>query len=102
MLDEELPEEAKNVLVRLSNHEKIIDYKKLDFSRDNNLEFYCSDYRSLKKLIKAICYRNLPIDKAEKIQDEYEAQLAALERYRPRNPDYIEKRKNLLNNAKNF
>ena len=25
-----------------------------------------------------------------------------LERYRPRNPDYIEKRKNLLNNAKNF
>ena len=29
MLDEELSQEAKNVLVRLSNQEKIINYKKV-------------------------------------------------------------------------
>ena len=35
------------------------------------------------------------------MQNEYEAQLAALEKYRPRNADYVEKRINLLSNAKN-
>ena len=80
---------------------KIVDYRKLDLRRDNNLEFYFSDYRSLKELLlKAIYYRNLSIDEAERIQDEYEAQLVALERYRPGNSDYETKRENLLNNAK--
>ena len=37
MHDEELSQEATNVLVRLINQEKIINYKKLDFRRDNNL-----------------------------------------------------------------
>ena len=102
MLDEELSQEAKNVLFRLSNQEKIIVYKKLDLRRDNNLEFCFSDYRSLKELFKTIYYRNLSIEKTERIQDEYEAQLAALERYRPRKSDYKTKRENLLNNFKNF
>ena len=70
---------------------KITQYTKLDFRRDSGLEFYFSDYRSLKELFKAIYYRNLPIDKAERIQDEYETQLATLEKYRPRNPDDVKK-----------
>ena len=37
MHDEELSQEATNVLVRLINQEKTINYKKLDFRRDNNL-----------------------------------------------------------------
>ena len=101
MLDEELSQKAKNVLVRLSNQGKIIEYTKPEFSRHSGLEFYFSDYKSLKKLFKAIFYRNLTTDKAEKMQNEYEAQLAALEKYRPRNADYVEKRINLLSNAKN-
>ena len=36
------------------------------------------------------------------MQDEYEDQLNALENYRPRNPDYVKERKELLNYAKNF
>ena len=85
-------QETKNVLVKVSNQEKIINYKKLDFRRDSKLKFYFSDYRSLKELFKAIYYRNLSIDKAERIQDEYEPQPSVLKRYRPKNPDYIEKK----------
>ena len=92
MLGEELSQEAKHVLVKLSNQEKIINNTKIDFREDNGLEFCFSDYISLKELFKAIYYRNIPIDEAEIIQDEYDAQLAVLERYRPRNPDYIEKK----------
>ena len=100
MLDEELSQEAQNVLIKLNNQEKIIDYKKLDFRRDKDLKFEFSDYRSLEELIKAIYYRNISIDRAERTQDEYDALLNALEKYKPRNPGYIEKRKNLLSNAK--
>ena len=98
MLDEELSQEAQNVLIKLNNQEKIIDYKKLDFRRDKDLKFEFSDYRSLEELIKAIYYRNISIDRAERTQDD--ALLNALEKYKPRNPGYIEKRKNLLSNAK--
>ena len=100
MLDEELSQEAQNVLIKLNNQEKIIDYKKLDFRRDKDLKFEFSDYRSLEELIKAIYYRNISIDTAERTQDEYDALLNALEKYKPRNPGYIEKRKNLSSNAK--
>ena len=88
------------MLVRFSNQEKIIEYKKFDFRRDNSLEFCFSDYRSLKELFKAIYSRILPIDEAKRIQDKYEGQLAALERYRPRNSDYKTKREEFLKNAR--
>ena len=65
------------------NLKKLINYRKLDFRRDNNLEFYFSDYRSLKELFKAIYYINLSIDKAERIQEEFESILAALEKCYP-------------------
>ena len=100
MLDKELSKEAKKVLARLSNQENIIEYKKLDFRRDKDFGF--SYYRSLKELFKAIYYRNFSIDNSERIQGEYEATLTALEKYRPRNPDYPKARENLLINAKNL
>ena len=100
MLGEELSQEAKNVLIRLSNQEKIIKYAKLDFRRDSDLEFYFSDYRSLKKLFKAIYYRNLSIDKAERKQDDFVSVFNTLEKYRPRNSDYVTARKNFWINAK--
>ena len=40
MLDEKLSQKVKNVLVRLSNQEKVIKYKKLVFRRDGGLKFY--------------------------------------------------------------
>ena len=102
MHDEELSQESKDVLARLSNQENIIKYKKLDFRIDKDLKFEFSENRPLKELFKAIDYRNLSIDKAGRIKDGYEAILIALERYRPRNSDYVKARKKLLINAKKF
>ena len=102
MIYEKLSPEAKNMLAKISNQEKLINYKKLDFRRDNSLEFYFSDYRSLKKLFKAIYYRKISIDDAEGIQEEYKAILSALEGYNPRKPEYIITKNNLLINAKNL
>ena len=36
------------------------------------------------------------------MQKDYSNELDALAKYEPRNPDYIEKRKKLLENARNF
>ena len=66
------------------------------------MKLYFSEYRSLKKLFKAIYYRNLSIEEAERIQNEYEAILYQWEKYNSRNPDYIKKKKDLLINAQNF
>ena len=44
----------------------------------------------------------ISIDRAENIQKQYKISLDALEKYRPRTTDYIEKRKKLLENARNF
>ena len=38
----------------------------------------------------------------ERIQDEYKAQLAVLERYKPRNSDYVKEKKDHLSNAEKF
>ena len=52
VLDEELSQQAQDVLTNLSNQEKIINYKKLSFKRDRNLDFDFRSYGSLKELLK--------------------------------------------------
>ena len=87
ILDEKLSQEAKNLLTKLNSQE--VKYAKLDFKGDKELQFEFGDYRSLKELFKAIYYRNPSIDKAERIQDKYEAIVTVLEKHKPRNPDYV-------------
>ena len=89
ILDKELSEEAKNMLTKLDNKEKTINYKKLSFRRDKNLKIDFRDYRSLKELFKEIYYRKISIDRAEDKQKEYSILLDALKEYRSRNPNYI-------------
>ena len=48
IFDEELSQEAKYMLIKLNAHEKSIEYKRLNFKGDRNLEFDFRDYRSLK------------------------------------------------------
>ena len=60
------------MLEKLNNQEKLINYKKLYFKGGrNNLDYDFSEYRSLKELFKAIYYRNIRIEKAERIRDEF-------------------------------
>ena len=75
---------------------------KLNFRRDSSLEFYFSDYKSLKELFKEFYYRNLSIHGAERMQDEFKAHVGLLEEYKPRNPYHIHARKNIFINAKNL
>ena len=47
----------KNILYTLSNQEKSINYNRLLFRRDKNLEFDFKDYIFLKELLKDIYYQ---------------------------------------------
>ena len=99
---QELSQEAKNMLEKLNNQEKFINYKKLHLKGCNNSEYDFTDYRSLKKLFKAIYYRNLEIKEAKRIQDEFDAVFGALDNYAPKKVKYVSGRKSLLINSKKF
>ena len=101
-IKEDLSEEAKNILEKLNNQEKLINYKKLYFKGSNNSRYDLSEYKSLKELFKAIYYRNIRIEKAEIMQDEFNGVYGALEIYKPKKEPCIEKRRKLLINADNF
>ena len=54
---EELSQEAKNMLEKLNNQEKLINYRKLNFTGGNKADYDFSEYRSLKELFKTIYYK---------------------------------------------
>ena len=102
IFDEELSQEAKNILIKFNAQERSIDYKWLSFKRDKNLEFDFRDLKSLKEFFKDIYYKNFPIKEAESIQQEFNAVLIALEKYKPRDSEYKIKTLKLLENVKRF
>ena len=65
-------------------------------------EFDFREYNSSKELFKAIYYRNIKKEVAERKQNEFMAVLDALDKYKLRKPDCETARKNILINAKNF
>ena len=93
--DEKLSPEAKNMLAKLTNQEKLIEYKWLYFKPSDVNEFDFREYNSLKDLFKTIYYRNLKIEDAGRKQDGFMAIFNALEKYNPRKFDYVTARKNL-------
>ena len=98
----------KNSLQKPKIYLLILLIKKHLFSTNSFLsnpvvyEFDFREYDSLKELLKAIYYRNLKIEDAERKQDELVAVFNALEKYNPRKSDYVTARKNILRNAKNI
>ena len=95
-------QEAKNMLKKLNNQEKLISYRKLNFTGGNKVDYDFSEYRSLKELFKAIYTRNITIEKAEKIQEEFNAITDTLKNYKPKKPKYKENKEKLSINAKSF
>ena len=89
IVKEELSEEAKNILKKLI---KLINYRKLYSKGGNKPEYDFTEYRTLLEYFKAIYYRNLKIEKAERMQDEFNAAYGALEKYKPKKEPYIEKK----------
>ena len=49
IFNEEVFQEVKDTLIKLSNLDKSINYKKLMFKRDQNLILDFTDYKSLKE-----------------------------------------------------
>ena len=72
------------------------------FKRDRNLEFDFRDYKSLKEFFKDIYCKKFSIKEAESIQEEFKAVLTALEKYKPRDSEYKNKKLKLLENVKRF
>ena len=81
---EELSQEEKNMLEKLNNQKKLINYKKIGFAGGNKIDYNFSDYRSLKELFKTIYCRNITIEEAEGIQGEANATIDALGEYKPK------------------
>ena len=79
-----------------------ISYKRLNFKRDKNLEFDFRDYKSLKESFKDIYYKTFTIEEAERMQNEFDSVVNALEEYSPKNLEYEKEKINLLNNAEKF
>ena len=61
IFDEELSQEAKNMLIKLNAQEKSIDQGRLSFKKNKNSEFDFRDYKSLKKNFKYIYYKKFSI-----------------------------------------
>ena len=80
IIDKKLSLEAKNMLVKLTNQEKLIKYKWLCFKSSHASEFDFREYNSLKELFKAIYYRNLKIEYAERKEEEFIVVLDALDK----------------------
>ena len=99
---EKLSEKAKNMLEKLNNQEKLINYQKVGFIGGNKVDYYdFSDYKSLKEIFKAIYYRKITIEEAEAIQEEFDGTYGALEKYKTKkNSKYVKPRAKLLINAK--
>ena len=52
VFNDDLSQEGKDILYTLTNQEKNIDYKRLGFKRDKNLEFGFRDFKVFKRMIQ--------------------------------------------------
>ena len=91
----ELSQEANNILKKLSNQEKIINYRKLYFKGGNNSEYGFTEYSPLLELSKAIFCLKISIERAEAIQEEFDAIIGALKKYKPQKQKYKENKEKL-------
>ena len=82
---QELSKEVKNMLEKLNNQEKLINYKKLDFTGGNIKDYDFTNFSSLRELFRRIYYGEIFDDMIKILKD-----------YKPIKDDNKEKRKMLL------
>ena len=101
IFDEELSQEAKNMLIKLNAEEKIINHKRRGFKRDKNLEYHFRDYKYLKEFFKDIYYKNFSIKEAGSIQEEFMLYLLH-QKNTKQGTEYKNKKLKYLENVKDF
>ena len=100
LVKQELSKEAKNMLEKLNNQEKIINYKKLSFKGGNNVDYYSINFSSLRELFRLIYYGEILIPVAEREQSEFNDIFELLKMYKPKKGSKYKKLKDdLLINA---
>ena len=99
----ELSQEAENMLEKLNNQEKIINYKKLYFKGGNKVDYDFTNFIFLRELFRIIYYGEILIPGAKREQDEFDDMIDILKTYRPRkNSKYYGLKQDLLIKAQNF
>ena len=63
---QELSQEAKNMLDKLNNQEKLLNYKKRSFKGGNNVDYDFSNFSSIKELHMVTCLGETFIPAAER------------------------------------
>ena len=86
-IKEELSQEAKNMLDKLSNQENLIDYRKLNFRGGNSVDYDFSNFRPLREIFRPIYYGDILIPGAESYQNGFDGFLDQLRPYNPRNSE---------------
>ena len=100
---EELSQDAKIMLEKLNNQEKLINYKKLSFPGSNKKDYDFTNFSSLRERFRKIYYGEILIPGAESEQDNFDDIVKTLKGYRPRKDSkYYKLKQDLLINAQNF
>ena len=60
------------MLEKLSNQEKLINYRKLNFKGGNNIDYDFTNFRPLRELFRVISYGEILIPAVEREQDEFD------------------------------
>ena len=89
---QELSQEAKNVLEKLNNQEKLINYRKLNFKGGSNVDYDFRNFKPLRELFRAIYYREILIPSAEREQEDFDYTYEALKIYKANKPEYKKRR----------
>ena len=100
---EELSQEAKNILEKLNNQEKLIKYKKLRFTGGNGKDYHSNSFSFLRELFRTIYYGEILIPGAEREQNNFDYVIKILNIYKLRKDSkYYKFKQDLLINAHNF
>ena len=101
-VEETFSPEAIVLINEIRTIQKDVHYIKLKITGGNNVTYDFSDNKTFKELFRAIYYKNLSINEAERRQNEFDAELNVLSRYSPKNEKYIKAKNELLGNARKF
>ena len=90
-----MSQEAKNMIEKPNNQEKLINYKKLYFKGGNKADHDFTNFNSFRELFRAIYFGEILIPAVEREQDNFDDMIKILKDYKPKKRRQ-EKRKMIL------
>ena len=78
------------------------DVGKLIIRGGHKVTYNFRNYETFKELFRDLCYKKMTINDAKMKQNEFNSIIGNLNNYSPKTEKYIEAKKSLLNNVRNF